>query len=43
MCKSWTEKKDCDESFKIETINKKFADISKSSKMLIASPPIIDE
>ena len=43
MKKSWIEKRDCEKSFKIKTIDKKFADISTGSKMLIASPPIIDE
>ena len=43
MKKSWIEKRDCEKSFKIKTIDKKFADIPKGSKMLIASPPIIDE
>ena len=43
MKKSWIEKWDCEKSFKIKTIDKKFADIPKGSRMLIASPPIIDE
>ena len=43
MNKSWINKRDCEKSFKIKTIDKKFADIPKGSKMLIASPPIIDE
>ena len=43
MKKSWIEKRDCERSFKMKTIDKKFADIPKGSKMLIASPPIIDE
>ena len=43
MKKSWIEKRDCEKSFKIKTIDKKFADIPRGSKMLIASPPIIDE
>ena len=43
MKKSWIEKRDCEKSFKIKTIDKKFADIPEDSKMLIASPPIIDE
>ena len=43
MKKSWIEKRDCEKSFKIKTIDKKFADILRGSKMLIASPPIIDE
>jgi len=41
--KSWIEKRDCEKSFKIKTIDKKFADIPEGSKMLIASPQIIDE
>ena len=43
MKKSWIEKRDCEKSFKIKTIDKKFADIPEGSKMLITSPPIIDE
>ena len=43
MRKSWIEKRDCEKSYKIKIIDKKFADIPKGSKMLIASPPIIDE
>ena len=43
MKKSWIEKRDCEKSFKIKTIDKYFADIPKGSRMLIASPPIIDE
>ena len=38
MKKSWIEKRDCEKSFKIKTIDKKFADIPKGSRMLIASP-----
>ncbi|MBC6399463.1 MAG: hypothetical protein GDA37_00305 [Ekhidna sp.] len=41
--KTWIEKRDCKKSFEIKTIDKKFADIPEGSKMLIASPPIIDE
>ncbi len=41
--KSWIEKRDCEKSFKIKIIEKKFADIPIGSKMLIASPPIINE
>ena len=41
--KSWVSKRDCEKSFKIKTVDKKFADIPKGSRMLIASPPIIDE
>ena len=41
--KSWVSKRDCEKSFKIKTVDKKFADISKGSKMLITSPLIIDE
>ena len=37
------ERHNCEKSFKIKTIDKKFADIPKGSKMLIVSPPIIDE
>ena len=43
MQKSWIRKRDCEKTFKIKTIDKKFADIPKGSRMLIASPPIIDE
>ena len=43
MKKSWIEKRDCEKSFKIKTIDKNFADIPRGCKMLIASPPIIDE
>ena len=43
MKKSWIGKRDCEKSFKIKTNEKKFADIPKWSRMLIASPPIIDE
>ena len=43
MKKFWIEKRDCEKSFKIKTIDKKFADIPKDSRMLIVSPPIIDE
>ena len=42
MKMSWIEKRDCEKSFKIKTIDKYFADIPKGSRMLIASPPIID-
>jgi hypothetical protein len=41
--KTWIEKRDCDKSFIIKTIDKKFADIPEGSKMLIATPQIIDE
>ena len=42
--KSWIEKRDCDKSLKIKTIDKKFADIPvQGSKMFIATPQIIDE
>ena len=43
MKKSWIEKWDCEKSFKIKTIDKKFADIPKGSRMLMASPTIIDK
>ena len=38
--KFWIEKRDCEKSFKLETIDKKFVDILKGSKILIVSPPI---
>ena len=41
--KSWIDKRDCEKSFKIKTIDKKFADIKEGSKMFIATPLIIDE
>ena len=41
--KTCIEKRDCNKSFKIKTIDKKFADISEGSKMLIATPQIIDD
>ena len=41
--KSWIDKRDCEKSFKIKTIDKKFADITEGSKMFIATPLIIDE
>lgn len=41
--KTWLEKRDCNKSFKIKTIDKKFADIPEGSKMLIATPQIIDD
>ena len=41
--KTWIEKRDCDKSLKIKTIDKKFADIPEGSKMFIATPQIIDE
>lgn len=40
--KTWIEKRDCDKSFKIKTIDKVFADIPEGSKMFIATPQIID-
>ena len=40
---SWIEKRNSEKSYKIKTIYKKFVDIPKGSRMLIASPPIIDE
>ena len=36
-------KRDCNKSFKIKTIDKKFADIPEGSKMFIATPQIIDD
>ena len=41
--KSWIDKRDCEMSYKIKTIDKKFADITEGSKMFIATPLIIDE
>ena len=43
MNKSWTDKRDCQKSFKIKTTTKRFADILEGSNMLIASPPIIND
>lgn len=39
---TWTAKRDCERSFKIKVIEKKFADIPAGSKMLIATPKIIE-
>ena len=41
--KTWIEKRDCNKSYKIKTIDKKFADIPEGSKMFIATPRIIDD
>ena len=41
--KTWIDKRDCEMSYKIKTIDKKFADITEGSKMFIATPLIIDE
>ena len=41
--KTWVEKRDCDNSYKIKTIDKKFADIQEGSKMFISTPKIIDD
>ena len=41
--KTWLEKRNCNKSIKIKTIDKKFADIPEGSKMLIATPQIIDK
>ena len=41
--KTWIEKRDYNKSFKIKTIDKKFADIPEGSKMFIATPQIIDD
>ena len=41
--KTWIDKRDCEKSYKIKTIDKKFADIIEGSKMFIATPLIIDE
>ncbi len=40
--KTWIEKRDCNKSFKIKTIDKDFADIPEGSKMFIATTQIID-
>ena len=40
--KTWIEKRNCEASYKIKYVEKRFADIPEGSKMLIASPPIID-
>ena len=41
--KTWIAKRDCDKSYKIKTIDKKFADIPEGSKMFISTPKIIDD
>ena len=41
--KTWVEKRDCDNLYKIKTIDKKFADIPEGSKMFISTPKIIDD
>ena len=41
--KTWIEKRDCDKSYKIRTIDKKFADIPEGSKMFIPTPRIVDD
>ena len=41
--KTWIEKRDCNKSYKIKTIDKKLADIPEGSKMFIATPRIIDD
>ena len=41
--KTWVEKLNCEPTFKIKTLDKKFADISEGSDMLVVSPPIVDE
>ena len=38
--KTWIEKRDCDKSYKIKTIDKKFADIPGGSKMFISTPEL---
>ena len=43
MKKSWVEKRDCKKSYKIKTIDKKFADMPQESEMLIVSLPFNDE
>ena len=39
---SWIDKRDSDYSYKIKTSTKSFADIEEGSKMLVATPLIID-
>ena len=39
---SWIDKRDSDYSYKIKTYTKSFADIEEGSKMLVATPLIID-
>lgn len=41
--KTWIEKRDQEKTFQVKTIDKKFADIPEGSKMLIATPQIIDD
>ncbi len=41
--KTWTTKRDLTRSYTIKTTMKKFADIPEGSKMLIATPQIINE
>ena len=41
--KTWIEKRDSGKTFQVKTIDKTFADIQKGSKMLIATPQIIDD
>ena len=40
--KSWIDKRDSDYSYKIKTSTKSFADVEEGSKMLVATPLIID-
>lgn len=39
---SWIDKRDSNYSYKIKTLTKSFADITEGSKMLVATPLIID-
>ena len=39
---SWIDKRDSNYSYKIKTLTKSFADIEEGSKMLVATPLIID-
>ena len=39
---SWIDKRDSDYSYKIKTSTKSFADVEEGSKMLVATPLIID-
>ncbi|MCB4809400.1 hypothetical protein LG651_14180 [Tamlana sp. 62-3] len=40
--KTWIEKRDAKKEFVVKTIDKKFADIPEGSRMLIATPQIIN-
>lgn len=42
MAKSWQEKFDSERPFVVKIIDKKFADLPKGTKVLIATPKIVD-